>query len=210
MLNVMLTSCATQAPQASRTPQTTQINSDPSLFPKPLTNEKAEFIAHTEKKPMQAYLAMNLPYTPYQAILEQLQKLEGISLVSRGEAHITVITPIEYNRILKKHLKIDEIHKIAEAEKIQETPFTPVCIGKVQKELKGKMEKAYFVVVESPALIELRGKIEEAYVNNGGRPQEFIPERFMPHVTLGFTARDLHLEDGVFKNNTSCLYQFQP
>lgn len=197
---VMLTACAT-----TKTPP----EGDSKVFNAPSTSEKAEFIAHTEEKPMKAYLAMNLPYAPYQALYEQLQKTEGVALNNRGEAHITVVTPIEYDRFLKRHLNIAEIHKIAEEAKIQETDFTPVCIGSGEKELNGKLEKVYFVVVESPALIDLRGKIEEAYVKNGGKPQDFVPEKFFPHVTLGYTARDLHIEDGVTKNKGACLYQFK-
>lgn len=197
---VMLTACATS---------NTATESDFKVFNAPPTTEKAEFIPHTEEKPFKAYLAMNLPYAPYQALHEQLQKAEGITLTTRGEAHITVITPIEYDKVLKKHLSIAEIHKIAEAAKIQDTPYTPVCIGSGQKVIDGKIEKTYFVVVESPGLIDLRGQIEEAYVKNGGKLQDFVPEKFSPHVTLGFTARDLHAEDGVTKQRGSCLYHFR-
>lgn len=197
---VMLTACAT-----TNTPS----EGDSKVFNAPSTTEKAEFIPHTEEKPMKAYLAMNLPYAPYQALLEQVQKAEGVTLTNRGEAHITVVTPIEYDKVLKRHISIAEIHKIAEEAKIQDLEFTPACIGRGEKELNGKLEKTYFVVVDSSALIDLRGKIEEAYVKNGGKPQDFVPEKFMPHVTLGFTARDLHHEDGVAKNRNSCLYQFK-
>lgn len=197
---LMLMACAHNEPVST----TTNKN-----FNAPDTSEKVEFISHTdEDKPMQAYLAMNLPYYPYQKLLEQLQEREGIKLENRGEAHITVVTPVEYEKILKKHLSIAEIHKIAETANIQYSAFTPVCIGKGQKEINGKLEKTYFVVVDSPALIDLRGQIEDAYVKNGGRPQEFVPEKFLPHVTLGYTARDLHYEDGVFKNHASCIYNF--
>lgn len=192
---LILSACATHKPATN-------------TFNAPATSEKAEFIPHTEEKPMKAYLAMNLPYAPYQALFEQVQKTEGIVLSHRGEAHITVVTPIEYDKILKKHLSIAEIHKIAEDAKIQETEITPACIGRGQKEINGKTEKTYFVVIESPALIDLRGLIEKAYIKKGGKTQDFVPERFFPHVTLGFTARDLHYEDGVIKNKTNCIYQF--
>lgn len=180
------------------------------MFNAPSTIEKAEFIPHTEEKPMKAYLAMNLPYAPYKSLYEQIQDAEKIQLNTRGEAHITVVTPVEYDKVLKKHISIAEITKIAEEAKIQDLKFTPVCIGRGEKELNGKPEKVYYVVVDSSDLIDLRGKIEEIYVKNGGRPQEFVPEKFMPHVTLGYTARDLHIEDGVSKNRASCIHQFQP
>ncbi|WP_413291484.1 2'-5' RNA ligase family protein [Bdellovibrio sp. HCB337] len=200
---LMLTACATQTIQAPDS------KTDSTVFNAPSTSEKAEFIPHTEEKPMKAYLAMNLPYPPYQALVGQLEKSEGVTLTTRGEAHITVVTPIEYDKVLKKHISIAEIHKIAEEAKIQESSFTPVCIGRGQKELNGKLEKTYYVVIESPALIELRGRIEEVYVKNGGKAQDFVPEKFLPHVTLGFTSRDLHFEDGVVKNRSSCAYQFK-
>lgn len=213
---VMLTACATttaptNAPTTSpKNPSLTPLNEgDSKVFNAPSTSEKAEFIPHTEEKPMKAYLAMNLPYPPYQTLFEQVQKAEGVTLQNRGEAHITVVTPIEYDKVLKRHLSIAEIHKIAEEAKIQDMEFTPVCIGRGEKEISGKLEKTYFVVVYSSALIDLRGKIEEAYVKNGGKPQDFVPEKFLPHVTLGFTARDLHYEDGVNKNKTSCVYEFK-
>lgn len=201
---MMLTACATKAPETQQTQSATK------EFNAPATTEKAEFIPHTEEAPMKAYLAMNLPYPPYKALAEKVEKEEGVKLTTRGEAHITVVTPIEYDKVLKKHISIAEIHKIAEAAKIQDTEFTPVCIGRGQKELNGKLEKTYFVVVESPALIELRGRIEEAYVKNGGKAQNFVPEKFLPHITLGFTSRDLHQEDGVIKNRTSCIKQLNP
>jgi 2'-5' RNA ligase len=193
---------------ACATPPSTTPTPVKDGFYNPMTTEKAPFIEHTEEKPMKAYLAMNLPYAPYQALLEQVQKSEGVTLTNRGEAHITVVTPIEYDKVLKKHISIAEIHKIAEAAKIQDAEFTPVCVGRGQKELNGKLEKTYFVVVDSSALIDLRGQIEDAYIKNGGKAQDFVPEKFLPHVTLGFTARDLHYEDGVVKNKTSCAYQF--
>jgi len=182
---------------------------DSKVFTPPSTTEKAEFIPHMEEKPMKAYLAMNLPYLPYQTLLEQLQSREGITLQNRGEAHITVVTPVEYDKVLKRHLSIADIHKIAIDAGIQDLAFTPTCLGRGEKEINGKLEQTYFVVVDSSALIDLRGKIEEAYVKNGGKAQEFVPEKYHPHVTLGYTARDLHNEDGVVKNQKACIYPFK-
>lgn len=190
---LMLTACAT-------------LNAPPTTT---ATSEKTPFIPHAEDLPMKSYLAMNLPYAPYKALYEQVQEKEDRPLNNRGEAHITVVTPVEFDKVLKKHITIAEINKIAEEAKIEETPFTPVCIGKAEKMLSGHLEKVYFVVVESPALIDLRGKIEDAYVKNGGSEQDFVPEKFLPHVTLGYTARDLHIEDGVVKNKSTCLYNLK-
>ena len=204
---LMLTACANlRMPQS--TTSAAAVPTDPKVFNAPSTSEKVAFVPHVEDKPMKSYLAMNLPYAPYKAMYEQLQKAEGIELNNRGEAHITVVTPVEYDKSLKRHLTMEAINKIAEEAKIQDITFTPACIGRAEKKLSGKMEKVYFVVIDSPGLADLRGKIEEAYVKAGGKAQDFVPERFFPHVTLGYTARDLHIEDGITKNKSACLYKF--
>jgi 2'-5' RNA ligase len=165
----------------------------------------APFIPHTEHQPMQSYLAMNLPYSHYEALRSVVEKTEQISLKNRGEAHITVISPVEYDNTLKAHLSIEEIHSLAVRANIQDTPYQEVCLGRGQKILQGKPEKTYYVVVKSPGLLKLRQMIKEAFVAHGGHEQDFHPETFYPHVTLGFTARDLHFEEGVVKNEASCF-----
>lgn len=199
--------CATRP---SNVASETTPKGDPKVFKAPSVTDSAPFVAHNDAAPMQSYLALNLPYAPFQKLLEQVETAEGVSLKNRGDAHITVVTPVEYEKVLKKRLPMAEINKIAEEAKIQETPWTPICIGKAQKEIGGKTESTYFVVVESPALIDLRGKIEEAYIKNGGKAQHFVPEKYAPHITLGFTSRDLHAEDGARKRQESCVYRFQP
>jgi 2'-5' RNA ligase len=166
----------------------------------------AEFVPHTLHQPMQSYLSMNLPYRHYQELLQYTEQQEDIHLLNRGEAHITVISPVEYDSALKRHLSIEEIHEIAERAGIQKTPFEEICIGRGQKILQGRPEKTYFVVVQSEGLVKLRQLIAEAFVAHGGHPQDFHPEIFYPHVTLGYTARDLHFEDGVIKNKSTCIH----
>lgn len=164
----------------------------------------APFLRHTEDKPMQSYLAMNLPYERYQKLLQNVEKQEGVSLKSRGEAHITVITPIEFDNALKKHLSIEEIHQLAETSDIQKIDYKEVCIGRAEKVIEEKPEKTYFVVVQSPGLLQLRDKIHKKYIARGGSAADFNPAIFYPHITLGFTSRDLHFEDGIAKDATAC------
>lgn len=172
--------------------------------------DKPEFIRHSdEHSGAGAYLAMNLPYGPYEKMLHQVEAAENIELKNRSEAHITVVTPIEYEKVLKKHLSMEEINKIAEDANIEGTRFTPICIGRGSKTLNRKKESTYFLVVDSPGLIDLRGMIEDAYIKKGGEPQEFVPEKFHPHVTLGYTLRDLHYEDGILKTKSSCFLQLK-
>lgn len=165
----------------------------------------APFIIHAEDKPMQSYLAMNLPYERYQQVLRIVERREGHPLKNRGEAHITVVTPLEYDNVLKPFLKIDQINAIAEKAGIQSTAFEEVCLGRGEAVLEGKPEQTYFMVVHSAGLLNLREMIKKAFIAAGGRADDFNAKLFYPHITIGFTARDLHLDDGVIKNEKSCI-----
>ena len=81
-------------------------------------------------------------------------------------------------------------------------------MGKGAKDLDGANEKTYFVVVKSDGLLELRTKIQKAFVAAGGSAADFLPENFYPHITLGYTKRDLHYEEGIRKDDSSCKYRF--
>jgi hypothetical protein len=118
-----------------------------------------------------------------------------------------VITPIEYDKILSKKIKIRDINALAEKFNIQGSHFKPVCIGKGSTTLNSDALDAYFVVVSSDDLFKLRSEIQKLYIAKGGAPSDFNPESYYPHITLGFTQRDLHLEDGVIKDERSCLYR---
>jgi hypothetical protein len=165
------------------------------------------FEPHTGTQPMQSYLAMNLPYEHFQKSLQVVEQHERIHLKNRGEAHITVVSPVEYDNVLKRYISIEEINAIALKYGMQQLPIQEICIGRGQKLLQGKPERTYFVVVSAPGLIKIRELIAAAYVAHGGQPQSFRPDVFFPHVTLGFTARDLHFEDGVIKNYSSCFME---
>ena len=180
----------------------------PTKFNAPITMEKVAFIPHSENKPMRSYLAMELPFAPYKTLHEDLEKRENLLLKNRGEAHITVISPVEYDQALKKYLPISEINKIALQAQIQNAEIRPVCIGLGAKVLDGVPERTYFVVIESQDLLKIREQIATEYVRRGGNPGKFKAESFFPHVTLGFTQRDLHFEDGVLKNKSSCQFDF--
>lgn len=207
MLPAFMTSCASHPTPPQTSPPAAEAAS--KTFNAPSTERRQRFISHSAKRPMGSYLAMNLSYSPYNQLLEEVQKAEDLILKNRGEAHITVISPVEFDKVLKKHLSIKEIEKIALDAKIQNALFNPVCVGRGQKEISDKLEKTYYVVVDSPELLEIRKAVQTAYVKKGGSAQDFMPETFYPHITLGFTSRDLHLEDGVIKNKDSCLYPFK-
>lgn len=153
-----------------------------------------------------SYLAMNIPFTPVENIFYQLEARLQKPLISRGEAHITVITPVEYWNILRpRGVTIREINQIAENFGIQQSHFNIVCLGQGKAILGNKMESTFFIVVNSEDLINLREMIQILFVRKGGSSSEFNPYKYHPHITVGFTKVDLHESNGVIKDTKSCI-----
>lgn len=169
-----------------------------------LSNGDLKFISHHRPDLFHTYLSMEIRYLPIQTLLRELETNVG-SLKNRGEAHITVITPVEYDNALGGFVTIQEINRMAVAMRIQQTEFVPVCVGSGTAELRGKSEKTYFIVVKSEELLKIRRSVKELFVNRGGDPRAFDAEKFYPHITLGFTEEDLHESQGVIKNQEACL-----
>lgn len=167
------------------------------------------FIEHTGEGAMRNYLAQNVHYPPVERLREDLEAKIGAPLKNRGEAHITVVTPVEYDNVLSPRLPIAKINEIARASSIQSLPFEPVCLGRGQVAIEGRDEQTYYIVVTAPKLVDLRRQIAKAFVDAGGDPAAFRAEDFNPHITVGFTRRDLHAEDGVVKDAKSCLYSLE-
>lgn len=152
------------------------------------------------------YLAMNLPFEPMAKLFSQLLISEHKTLTSRGEAHITVITPVEYWQILRPAgITMANINAIAERAQIQNSQFEVKCLGRGEAIVDGKNEQTFFVVVKSEDLIEIRRQVNALLVSKGQVTNAFDPEHFAPHITLGFTKRDLHEADGVIKDQGSCI-----
>lgn len=162
------------------------------------------FVEHAEKAPMKSYLAMNVAYPPAADLLKQVEARLGFELKNRGEAHITVITPVEYDNALASKISIDRINEVAKQMKIQAAEFEPVCIGRGLVNLDGRGEQTYYVVVKAPRLHEIREAVSRVFVQAGGDPRAFDASNFHPHITLGYTKRDLHADDGIVKNERSC------
>jgi hypothetical protein len=168
------------------------------------SNDAKPFIQHKGAGRFGSYLTMTINYPPVRALFKQLAEGET-KLKTRGEAHITVVTPLTFYDVLSKKISIEQINKIALKQKIQSADFEVVCLGRGQATIKDKLESAYFVVVKSKALLSIRRDIQASYVKQGGQAGDFAPEHFYPHITLGFTARDLHISDGVIKDRRACI-----
>ncbi|MBH47747.1 MAG: hypothetical protein CME71_06215 [Halobacteriovorax sp.] len=160
-------------------------------------------LTHSGSGRFDSYLSMDIPYEPVSKLFKFLEVKTGLSLTSRGEAHITVITPIEYFDVLKDKISIEEINLIA--KEIQTSKFKILCLGQGAKELDGKLEQTFYLVVSSSDLLKIRKDIQTKFISNGGRAENFDPFKFYPHITLGFTKRDLHESDGIIKDTSSCM-----
>jgi 2'-5' RNA ligase len=163
----------------------------------------SRFVLETDKikfSPQKNYLMLVVPFEPIHVVREQLDARLGLELKHRGEAHITVLTPPELQSFGGK-ISMADINLIAEKSVIQTSRYQAECIGQGSK---SKM-KVFFVVVKSPALIEVRKKIAALFVKRGGVATAFDPDHFYPHITIGFTDQDLHEADGVIKDKSSCI-----
>ena len=147
------------------------------------------------------YISYDLEYKPYEKMRRGLEKKLAVRLKHLNEAHITVITPPEFDRITKK-IDIEKIQVLAEEFLKSKPEYEVVCVGSRSLKIKNKLQKTYFAVVKSPALLQFRQKVASLTA----LPTDvFNPDQYYPHITLGFTSRDLHLEDGVIKDEKSCM-----
>lgn len=157
------------------------------------------------KEEVKSYLALDLPYSPFEKIRKNIEGKLAITLKNRGEAHVTVITPPEYEK-MKRKISMQEINALAEKMELQKSPYKLLCVGRGSIGDANKQKSTYYVVVESDRLFQIREAIKVLYVKKGGNTGDFNPETYYPHVTLGFTDSDLHYEDGVIKDASSCIY----
>lgn len=154
---------------------------------------KAAFVSHAD------YVAANVPVGPATALRAALEAVLDGPLKNRGEAHVTTITPGEMGKLGGK-LSNREIEDIAVRSGVQRAVLTPKCVGMGET----SSSKTFYLVVESSDLLAVRSAVAAAFVAKGGDRGAFDPQAFHPHVTLGFTKRDLHESDGVVKSTASC------
>jgi 2'-5' RNA ligase len=150
------------------------------------------------------WLAEPVELSKIDQLRSQLETISKLSLKSRGEAHITVISPPEFN-ILKSKLSMSEINIIAEHLNIEKAKWTPICVA--QANLKNKPNSiVFYIIVKSEELIKIRNEISTSFLKKGGAPAEFDPLHYFPHITIGFTDRDLYEQDGVIKDTRNCVF----
>ena len=202
---------ANPAPPAARSTasEAAIVPPPPELSSLPLSRELFEgarpaFVSHDGPN---GYLALPLPYAPAEDLLKEVSKAVALKLRSRKEAHLTVISPPEFHDVLSPLLTMREIEIIAHDASLPRAEISPICLGRAQAYIQGKLNSVYYVVARSEAALEFRRDIAKRFLEKGGKKGAFDPDKFDPHVTVGFTNRDLHSEeDGVRKNVSSCAY----
>lgn len=196
LFTLTLTACATQAPYNL---------SSVSYNPEDLKTNSRFMASESKKLTTKSYLALDLPLTAFEKMRHDVEAKEKVTLKHRNEAHITVITPPEFTE-LKKHITMDEIEALAASMGLNKASYNLLCVGKGTAQKKA----TYFVVVQSEDLFKIRKAIEILYKKKGGTDSGFKAEQYHPHVTLGFTEKDLHAQDGVMKDASSCLFAVHP
>ncbi|KAJ9067506.1 hypothetical protein DSO57_1038453 [Entomophthora muscae] len=157
-------------------------------------------------EPYSNYLQMTLDFKYFKPIFARLNSTVGVPpLTTRGEAHVTVISPPEYETVLSRYVDISEINFIAKKLKIQTSRFKISCVGRDAKFIDVKNQIAYNLVLkDTHHLVAIRKVVFNLYKGRGGEGSLFQPEAFWGHITLGFKHRDLFIEDGIFKGENSC------
>ncbi|MEZ4742924.1 MAG: hypothetical protein R3B45_10835 [Bdellovibrionota bacterium] len=67
--------------------------------------------------------------------------------------------------------------------------------GRKKVPARSKVDETFFVITESNNLIEIRKSIYKRYISNGGNPKYWNPKEFYPHITIGFSHKDIHYPD---------------
>lgn len=179
-------------------------NSQPTKAPKSLATTH-----HSQWKPQvfashPNWLGLNLDPQPLDQIRDQLEAMEGTPLKSRGESHITLISPPEFEK-LQKFVSMTDMELSANRLDIQQTHWQPVCVARATDPKESK-RVTYYVVVDSPGLLEIRRELFRLFVKNGGDPADFNLVNYYPHITIGFTQRDLFDTDGIIKDKRYCVF----
>ncbi|KAI9260752.1 hypothetical protein BDA99DRAFT_560811 [Phascolomyces articulosus] len=159
--------------------------------------KKIDFLPHEN------WLGMELDYQYVAPVAKALNTTE-IPLLTRGESHITVVTPPEFDTLATANVTIEEINQIALDYKIQKSKFKMICLGKEAVKVDNDLYIVYQIIVDAPNLEAIREAIFRLYVNKGGNSALFDPNAFWPHITVAFTIGDLFENNGVYKGLNVC------
>lgn len=162
-------------------------------------------VVETGKSRFANYMHLPLPFPPAEQLRQAIEERLKTRLLHRGEAHVTIVLPTEYNPTLKKFLTTDDLATIAAAHPIDGKLISLQCVGRAQ----AGNDWTYFAVVNAPGLVKIREAVAKIFLERGGDPNAFRAAEFTPHITLGYTKRDLHEADNVTKGPESCWEDFK-
>eukprot|EP00850_Spirogloea_muscicola_P010876 SM000065S20225 [mRNA] locus=s65:431443:432222:+ [translate_table: standard] len=165
------------------------------------------FVKHEDGLPFGSYLALNLNFTPALELFQRLNATQG-PLLNRGEAHVTVISPVEY-QVLAPLVDISDITAIALKHRIQRAAMQPICVGLASKTTvengSSVFQDVYFVKIHTGKTIEnIRYNVQQHFISRGGNGALFYYRQLLPHITIGFLHDDLFIEDGIYTGDKSC------
>ncbi|KAI1316758.1 hypothetical protein EDD11_009496 [Mortierella claussenii] len=182
---------------------------------KVLQTSKVPFIPHNGTALFTNWIGLNVDFQyvkPIFNLVNTTQALGNGTLISRGESHITIILPTEYDQILHPAgVTIEELNALAtHKNRLQRSKFELECLGRVQVVSKpdGVFQQSLQIILKNYRdLIRYREDVFKLFVKKGGNPALFDAENFTPHITLGFKHRDIFVEDGVYKGKNACIHK---
>ncbi|KAF9993647.1 hypothetical protein BGZ80_004685 [Entomortierella chlamydospora] len=180
---------------------------------KVLDTEKVPYVNNTGNGTYLNWVGLNIDFKYVKPIFDLVNSTQSIAngtLISRGESHITVILPPEYDNILHPAgVNIDELNVLAlKNNRLQRSKFEIECLGRVQvvSQPDGVYQQAVQIIIKNfDDIVAYRQEVFELFVKKGGNPALFDPANFTPHITVGFRHRDIFVEDGVFKGKNACI-----
>ncbi|KAF9436269.1 hypothetical protein BGZ76_004422 [Entomortierella beljakovae] len=183
---------------------------------KVLQTSKVPFIPHSGSALFTNWVGLNVDFKYVKPVFDIVNTtnpaLGNGTLISRGESHITIILPTEYDQILHPAgVTIEELNAIATRKNaLQRSRFELECVGRVQVVTKadGVFQQSLQIIVKNyKDLIHYREEVFKLFVKKGGNPALFAPQNFQPHITLGFRNRDIFAEDGIYKGKNACIHK---
>ena len=154
------------------------------------------FISHNN--PIQkygTYLARNISFEPISQIRRHIEVQRNLKLKHRGEAHITILTPPEYNQIREWNptISMNSINRLV-GPVVQYLHFNILGIGSVKGlNTDNERSEVFFLVIRSRGLRAIRKLIAAEW---SIPTKVFNPMQQDFHITIGFTVSDLFSRTG--------------
>ncbi|KAF9111810.1 hypothetical protein BGX27_004388 [Mortierella sp. AM989] len=180
---------------------------------KVLQTSKVPFIPHSGNTLFSNWVGLNVDFKYVKPVFDIVNTTKAFgngTLISRGESHITVILPTEYDKILHPAgVTIEELNALATHKNaLQRSKFSLECLGRVQVVANGEFQQSLQIILKNyKDLIHYREQVFKLFVKKGGNPALFAAENFQPHITLGFRNRDIFSEDGIYKGKNACIHK---